>query len=1041
MAYEADKVVVELIAKVDGFDGKVTQSATNFEQSTKRISKASKEAEQLLGELRRNLADALAAGQAQKAQLLAANIEKIESAARRAGVALGGLDQQVDKATRFGTRHATSLQAQRAGMTQLGFQAQDVAQQFALGVRPMTIFAQQGGQVIQALQVMGGGGSKFLSFLAGPWGIGLSVAAVALSPLIAKLFETKDGVEELTEKLKEQAEKTANSRRAQEIFRQTLEGVTQALDDNQKALDGLSDAHDSAAKRALQAALAAKLRLEQIRNETQALLDQARAQIEVNQAQIKTAALDPRVAGPLQGDIDASLKRIDELEARIKSANTQIARSGQQIADAASRLAVESGQKSELDLIKSKYDRLIEAARVRAVAEGKTVAQIVRQTAELRKQQAVEEEAARKRKTKAGGASQIASFIMPVSGAITSGFGSRTPPTKGASSFHPAIDIAAPLGTPVKAAAGGVVVTAGRLGGLGNVVIVDHGGGTISEYGHLSAILAKRGQTVGQGDVIGKVGSTGISTGPHLDYRVRVNGKYVDPRKGQFPVDELSAGQKGLAAAERAAKEAARAVEEEQRRVQAYLNEKAGLEDQVLDARQALALSAEEVADFERQIVEAAHDKYEQNVKALEEQGKLLPLEAADLIKLNDEREKLRLELVKRREAERKFREQEQAFQRAADFQKGVADTETELLQSQSQLATTARERLAIEQRLIDIQFQEEKLRNQYVIDWAARVEANQNATAQEKADAAALAEIAKMHQGTLAQRQSNATTANNQQNAGPLQSYFGGIPDTADEINEAFEMIAANGLQNFTDALTNAIVNFESLREVARAVLGGLASDLIKLAVQQVILHTIGKALQTASVGATAAQMAAIGAAAAGPAALVSLATGGTNAIGAQAALTTTAALAAIIGAPKAAGGRILGPGSDISDNILTPTSRDEFVIKARSARNIGYGALDYINRNGALPGGLAQGGPVSPSNAVASFSRGGAELSSRSVQTLRGLIGEAMAAMPDVSLYTSLDPSDVLQRALGTKSGRRALIAHLGENSTAVRSAINQP
>jgi murein DD-endopeptidase MepM/ murein hydrolase activator NlpD len=140
---------------------------------------------------------------------------------------------------------------------------------------------------------------------------------------------------------------------------------------------------------------------------------------------------------------------------------------------------------------------------------------------------------------------------MPVDGRISSGFGARVAPTKGASSYHPAIDIAAPIGTPVKAAAGGTVIYVGKMGGLGNVVIVDHGGGTITEYGHLSSILTKKGSAVGQGDVIAQVGSTGISTGPHLDYRVKVGGKYVDPRTGRFSTDSVAAGIKAGTAAQR----------------------------------------------------------------------------------------------------------------------------------------------------------------------------------------------------------------------------------------------------------------------------------------------------------------------------------------------------------------------------------------------------------------------------------------------------------------------------------------------------------
>src|SRR6185369_10372401 len=94
----------------------------------------------------------------------------------------------------------------------------------------------------------------------------------------------------------------------------------------------------------------------------------------------------------------------------------------------------------------------------------------------------------------------------------------------------------------------------------------------------------------------------------------------------------------------------------------------------------------------------------------------------------------------------------------------------------------------------------------------------------------------------TLPQRQANAEQGNSEQNAGPLQSYFQSIPDTADEINQALESVAAGGLQTFTDALTDAIVNFKSLEDVGLAVLRSITAELVKMAIQQVILHTIGK-------------------------------------------------------------------------------------------------------------------------------------------------------------------------------------------------------
>lgn len=120
-------------------------------------------------------------------------------------------------------------------------------------------------------------------------------------------------------------------------------------------------------------------------------------------------------------------------------------------------------------------------------------------------------------------------YTWPVNGTITSYFGARNAPTAGASTNHQAIDIAAAMGTPVGSANGGVVKFAGVYGGYGNQVVISHPDGSETYYSHLSAINVHEGDTVVQGQDIGAVGSTGVSTGPHLDFKVRVSGKWVDP--------------------------------------------------------------------------------------------------------------------------------------------------------------------------------------------------------------------------------------------------------------------------------------------------------------------------------------------------------------------------------------------------------------------------------------------------------------------------------------------------------------------------------
>ncbi|MDP3488355.1 MAG: peptidoglycan DD-metalloendopeptidase family protein [Bacillota bacterium] len=121
--------------------------------------------------------------------------------------------------------------------------------------------------------------------------------------------------------------------------------------------------------------------------------------------------------------------------------------------------------------------------------------------------------------------------LWPTSGTITSGFGYRRTPFGSSREFHSGLDIGASRGTQVYSAASGVVRMAGYNGGYGNVIFVDHGYGFSTVYAHLSKLNVKIGQQVTKGQLIGLVGSTGASTGPHLHYEVRVNGIAVNPTK------------------------------------------------------------------------------------------------------------------------------------------------------------------------------------------------------------------------------------------------------------------------------------------------------------------------------------------------------------------------------------------------------------------------------------------------------------------------------------------------------------------------------
>lgn len=125
--------------------------------------------------------------------------------------------------------------------------------------------------------------------------------------------------------------------------------------------------------------------------------------------------------------------------------------------------------------------------------------------------------------------SGIGAMIWPISGPVTSEFGWRVHPITGTQKFHSGIDIGGDYGLPVHAAQSGTVEYAGWISGYGNTVIINHGGGITSLYGHNQSLAVSAGQSVSQGEVISYCGSTGNSTGPHCHFEVRQNGEPVSP--------------------------------------------------------------------------------------------------------------------------------------------------------------------------------------------------------------------------------------------------------------------------------------------------------------------------------------------------------------------------------------------------------------------------------------------------------------------------------------------------------------------------------
>lgn len=219
----------------------------------------------------------------------------------------------------------------------------------------------------------------------------------------------------------------------------------------------------------------------------------------------------------LRDEIDTQRKGIQAKKVDAEAAAAEVQKVRDQIASLQAELAPVRAQVAA--------EATAEQNQITSIRNQKT--QWEREWAEL---QAISDSiAAQLRLNPTPGAPAGACNFRPVPGPIVSGFGTRNDPLGGGTGFHAGLDIAASSGTPIRACRAGTVVIASWQGGYGNAVVIDHGGGMATLYGHQSSMAVSVGTRVLAGEVIGYVGSTGNSTGPHLHFEVRIAGNPVNP--------------------------------------------------------------------------------------------------------------------------------------------------------------------------------------------------------------------------------------------------------------------------------------------------------------------------------------------------------------------------------------------------------------------------------------------------------------------------------------------------------------------------------
>ena len=218
-----------------------------------------------------------------------------------------------------------------------------------------------------------------------------------------------------------------------------------------------------------------------------------------------------------------------EVEERSKELNTQLELlEGYEYEEKIEREALKTIQKNKKNELKN-FDRRLTDSKKTASEFAKQSAKAEAEVERLLQEKQKEIE----RQNQAGAGEYVGdgtlSWPLPSSGRISSGFGKRTSPTAGASTYHKGLDIAIAAGTPVYASGAGTVVTATYSSSAGNYVMISHGNRLYTVYMHCSSLSVREGEQVEKGKTIGYVGSTGISTGAHLHFGVSRNGAYVNP--------------------------------------------------------------------------------------------------------------------------------------------------------------------------------------------------------------------------------------------------------------------------------------------------------------------------------------------------------------------------------------------------------------------------------------------------------------------------------------------------------------------------------
>lgn len=826
---------------------------------------------------------------------------------------------------------------------QMGYQAQDVTASIASGINPLVILAQQGGQTAAALSMMGGTVGRVASFFAGPWGAAIIGATLLLGLFIGKNKEAEKATIDVMD---------AESRRTAKI-----KELTEALKEYTKQQKEANTSTGESHRLSLQAQL-----------DLQAEIDMKRAGLE---AKLKEYTDRRDLNLQLGIDVDAyTLIRISQLQKALKELADQSREADAALKEAQITRAKDRAEQAvdPSKAITAKFDAQAEVAQNKFRIGTYTQIQLDKELLRIAQARKAAEDAlaASKKKTKET-TEETAKFIMPTAGKITSPFGKResfrTANGNMASTNHAAIDIGAPKGAAVNAPQVGVVEAVGYSPTLGKYIVINHGAGVKTKFGHMDATMVEKGDRVTQGQQIGKVGQTGNATGPHLHYQVLVNGKPVDPTKGIFPIDQLEAEQK---VAENAFQEM----------IAEYDRQIAAAEDNYQEALriQDLKIAATEAyyGDESKEATDAARERLaierKLNAQLLDEKRKGIQAQAnADLA----------AEAIKSNGTEIGTEMKGDVSDFKANI--GVITEKQAALEKQALLDEEYQNQVAHEQRMYQIKLQ--AVKDQLALadlPVAQRIQLNAQIETMEAEHNARMTVMQQQHARDAAQAQmavASVTAQRWREVAGTLtssmQQAFQGmwthaqgwkqsLINIADQLVYKFVDMGAQMLQNWimqqvtkkavTAATTAAEVGVVTAGEVAKvgAVAAGTATQVATVATGAAAEKgiTLGSALL--SIGASAAK-----AAAGAYAALAGIPIIGPVIAPAAAALALGAVIAFGASIASARGGQAKVP----KDGQITELHKDEMVLPAWAANPLREGLQTRGSSRGMFSGAAAAG------------------------------------------------------------------------------------